>query len=137
MVNQSKSEFFAALVKQIRDSVVELKSVYDDIKHTSELAAGDFPCCMVGDGGDVSVHNITSTQDQLINVIIQILADSDTNFDQLRNLDEAVMDAINQEHTINGTCLICKPMNRNAPTGWDDTNKWMQRRYEARLRRDR
>lgn len=137
MVDQSKSAFFAALVKQIKDKVPALKSVYDDIKHTSELAASDFPCCMVSDGGDISVHNVTSTQDQHLNVIIQILADSDTNFDGLRDLDEAVMGAINQEHTIGGTCLICKPMNRNAPTGWDDTNKWMQRRYETRLRRDR
>lgn len=137
MVDQSKSEFFAALVKQIKDNVPDLKSVYDDVKHTSELAASDFPCCLVVEGGDVSRHNVTSTQDQAMNVFIRILADSDTSVDEFRDLDEAIIGAINSDSTVDGTCLHCHSENRDAPMLWEDTNKYATRRYLVIYRRDR
>ncbi len=136
MASQAKKTILAALVAQITDASLGFGLVEDNIKHTAELSAGDYPACLIVEGGDLPTYSITQLLTIDLNVFIKIIGDADSTIDDVRDFDEKIIDAIHADITIGGTCMSmlvheCMPIE-----GWSDTNKYLIRRYVVKYRRN-
>lgn len=136
MASQSKKLILDGIVAQITAAVADFKLVTDEVLHPTEISDGQFPACMVYDGGDATDYYVTQSMSLFLNIFTQIIGDSDTTDDGMRDLDEATIDAINADVQIGGLCHKCLVANAAPLIHWEGARKYHTRRYICEYRRD-
>lgn len=136
MASQSKKLILDGIVTQISTAVAALKLVTDEMLHPTEISDGQFPACIVYDGGGTTDYYVTQSISLYLNIFVQIIGDADTTSDGMRDLDEAIIDAINADVQIGGLCHKCLVADESSLIHWDDTRKYHTRRYICEYRRD-
>ena len=127
MTSQARKTILAALVSQIETEATGFSLVsYDAQYHHSEgLSPSQFPACIIRDRRGRSDNFVSKTQGMILGLDINIMADGDTTDDELRDLYEAVIDAVNSDITIDGTCVKADWRSSDPPVIWPkDTHKF-------------
>lgn len=139
MTQQSRKEILKALQDLIETNVTTFNYVdyktefqmFADIPHT------DRPACIIESGTRQSRHNITSTHDNGLAIAIFIVGDPTMTDDDLYDLDEEVLDAINGNITLDGTCLYVLSTDADPPRLWPRGDmKMIEQRIRVEYRRD-
>ena len=105
MVSQAIKTIKAGLISQIQTEVTDFNLVTDRLRMLSDYPSGQFPVCVVRIGSFVHNRNLTRTEGIDAQIIIAILGLESTTSDELQDLYEATVDALNTDLTLGGTCI--------------------------------
>ena len=140
MASQNLKTIMAALVTQINTEVAAFGLVVDATRTSTEYTSSHYPVCEVLEGPSTPSDLITTYQliNQMIGIRILYKA-KDTNTDASRDLQEGVIDAINSDLTIGGTCRFATlgESQWEAPLDWEAMEKHERRfTFTIQYRRD-
>lgn len=105
MTSQAIKTIKAGLITQIQTEVSGFNLVTDRLRMLSDYPSGQFPVCVVRIGGFAHNRNLTRTEGIDAQIIIAILGLESTTSDQMQDLYEATVDAINTDLTLGDTCI--------------------------------
>ena len=118
MVAQQRKTIIDALVTQLETDVTDFGLVTDKVLHSATIPTDKYPACIIFEGGDRKRNNVTSSQDFILDVAIRILTKDEDQDDISRDLMEAVVDSINGDLTLGGTCIFADVMDGDPPVQW-------------------
>jgi len=136
MVVQARKTILNEMVSQIDAAVAAFGSVLEGPLGTNDLSNSAFPVCIVWPVGGAARSNVTPTQEFDTFFNVQIVVDSSSTTDTLLDLDEAVVDAINADVTLNGSCIFCDVRDDDTMLWKRGSNKYILREYFVQYRRD-
>lgn len=105
MASQSIKTIKAALVTQINTEVSDFNLVTDVLRHSDHYGSGKYPICIIRLGGFTHNKNLTRTESIDVQILISIIGKQTTTSDEIEDLYEATVDAINTDLTIGETCI--------------------------------
>jgi len=105
MASQSIKTIKAALVTQIDTEVDGFKLVTDVLRHSDHYGSGKYPICIIRLGGFAHNKKLARTESIDVQILISIIGKGTTTSDQLEDLYEATVDAINTDLTVGETCI--------------------------------
>lgn len=120
MPDQVKSTILAALVTQVTANAPTFGSVTykPDFNQPTDLATSQWPACVFTVGPGVYNHAITSTTENVFQVLCEILVSPDEDDDVLFNLIEELEGAINTDISLGATCISCLLATAQQPDVW-------------------
>lgn len=105
MPSQVRKTILDALVSQIDTDVAALNFVTREHRMSSDIADDEFPACVIWEGPTRLRHDITQETDIELDVACMIMVKDDP--DSAQDIWEAIIDSLNGDPTIGGTCLFC------------------------------
>lgn len=105
MVSQAIKTIKAGLITQIETEVTDFNLVTDKLRMMDHYPSGEYPVCVVRIGNFTHNRNLTRTEGIDAQIIIAILGLESTTSDEIEDLYEATVDAINTDLTLGGTCI--------------------------------
>lgn len=124
-VTQDLKDIRDALVIQIANEVAAFNLVTDDDRHSQSFGDGSYPICIVRAGNRRHSAFVTSPESIDIDMLIRIVGTEKTTADELTDMYEATVDALNTDLTINGTCIKSQYINADPPMLWPQDQKFI------------
>lgn len=118
MTSMARKTIIDALVTQIDTEVDAFNLVADEATHREELSPENFPVAKIKEGPTTPGGFVTKTEQLFLQVAVKILCDVDSEDDDLRDMVEATIDAVNTDTTLNGTCIVCNFNSVDEPQFW-------------------
>ncbi len=126
MASQTRDTIINALITQIDTQATALAFVGDAYYHTNDLNALQYPACLITEGASTYPNVPTSLQFVNMELRLEILNKSDVSLTTTdsqkvcRDLLESVVDAVNSDVTINGTCRYVDFIGSDQPFMWSE-----------------
>ena len=122
-VTQDLKDIRDALVTQIDNEVAAFNLVTDDERHTRAYGSSSYPLCIVRAGNRRHSAFVTSPESIDIDMLIRIIGSGKTTADELTDMYEATVDALNTDLTLGGTCIKSVYVNADPPMLWPQDQK--------------
>lgn len=139
MTSQARKSILDALVIQIDTEVTDFNLVTDapTFNMLGDIPETSLPACIIESGTREPSYEVTSTVDYKMLVAMFIVCSPSTTDDELYDLDEALLDAVHSDITLDGTCLWCKEVMSDPPRLWPrGDRKTIEQRIQITYRRD-
>lgn len=114
MVAHARKTIINAAVTQIDANTADLTVSDVALDHT-KVADGDYPIVRVERGTTNYNNFITVTQEGVLTIKVKVMAKAVTTDDQMDDFEQAIIDAINTDSTLGGTCISCFVLNSDPP----------------------
>ncbi len=120
MVIHTRKGVVTNFTAQVAAAVTDFKLVSSDetYYHWEGLSSDHYPACIVIDGPTVGKHNVTSTLDNDMQVGVRIIVDAESTFNDLRDLFDEVILAIDADVQLGGACIKCLYGTSMPPFPW-------------------
>ena len=137
MTSMNRKDIIAGLVTLLDAEVEGLGGVDAETRSVAELSESGYPHAIVIEGPTRAGGFVTKTEQLFMTLKVEIYCDSDSSDNDLRDLSEAVIDAVNSDLTLGGTCIICNFMSMGRPQFWpQDSFKYIDVFFEVQYWRD-
>lgn len=125
MVVQAIKDIRDALVVQIETEVSAFNLVTDDVRHSEGYGSSSYPVCVVRAGNRRHSAFVTSPESIDIDIFIRIVGSEKTTADELTDLYESTVDALDTDLTIDDTCIKSQYVNADPPMLWPQDQKFI------------
>lgn len=119
MTSMNRKDIIDGLVTIIDTNASAFESVTDEVRHSfTGIGATEFPVCEVSEGPTEPGGFVTKTEQLFMMTRARVYCDSSSSDDDLRDLSEAVVDAVNADTTLGGTCVVANFAGMTQPSYW-------------------
>lgn len=122
---QDIDTIMAALELLIQTQVTDFGLVRQGLIPSKMLGAGDYPVCLIQEGGDEPSYDMTGTTMRFQNIALQIVTKGDADYSEGRGLRQQIIDALEDDIQLGGACIKCLEDGSDPPFYWpgDATGK--------------